>query len=133
MQKVKLYFTRAGRTDDVIQIFDDETHNDMFRVVYTPAEYIKTSNEFYGSTSTVMDYISSVLKSMCYDNDPFDYLQISTAIHPSVMYSIADVSDPKTRYQIEDLIEQATKEIVGEVKLKRNVRTPFLSPLNANA
>ena len=125
MQKVKLFFCRSGMQDDIIQFFDDETHADMVRVVYTPQEHTEKSNEFYLTRRAALLYASQVLKSMAYDNDPFEYVQIQTAIHPSVMYPIGDISG-QARYLLEDMIEQSLSTNVDEIKLKRTVRAPRL-------
>jgi hypothetical protein len=124
MLKVKLFFTRRQGADDIIQIYDDDTYFEMAQVVYTPGDHTKKSNSFYLPRADVLKYVSTMFKSMQTDNDPFDYVQIQSAIHPSVMVSVADVSERQTRYQLEDMVEQALYANVEEIKLKRNVRTP---------
>jgi hypothetical protein len=124
MLKVKLFFTRREGPDDILQVYDDETYFEMANVVYTPGDHSKKSNSFYTSRGSVLDYISTIFKSMETDADPFEFVQIQTAIHPSVMVSVADVSDRQTRYRLEDMVEQALYANVEAIKLKRNVRTP---------
>ena len=124
MIKVKLYFTRTAGTDDILQIFETEEYFDMAKVVYTPGDHAKKSNVFYLSRTDVLTYVSTIFKSMDNDTDPFEYVQIESAIHPSVMIPIADLAERQTRWQLEDMIEQALYANVEEIKLKRNVRTP---------
>lgn len=125
MQKVKLFFCRSGMQDDIIQFFDDETHEDMVRIVYTPQEHTEKSNEFYLTRRAALMYVSQILKSMAYDNDPFEFVQLQTVIQPSVILPVSDVSG-EARYLLEDMIEQALSANVDEIKLKRTVRAPRL-------
>ena len=124
MLKAKLYFTRRQGTDDIVQIYDDELYFEMTRVVYTPGEHTKKSNEFSLTRQQALSYVSTILRSMQTDTDPFEYVQVSTAIHPSVIYSVADVSEASTRFLIEDMVYDALKANVEEIKLKRTVRSP---------
>lgn len=124
MLKVKLYFTRTAGADDVLQIFDTKEYFEMTRVVYTPGDHTKKSNAFYLSRTDVLTYVSTILKSMDNDTDPFEYVQIESAIHPSVMLHVGDLADRDTRWRLEDMVEQALYANVEEIKLKRTVRTP---------
>lgn len=124
MIKVKLYFTRTAGADDILQIFETEEYFDMAKIVYTPGDHAKKSNVFYMSRGDVLRYVSTIFKSMDNDTDPFEYVQIESAIHPSVMIPIVDLAERETRWQLEDMVEQALYANVEEIKLKRNVRTP---------
>jgi hypothetical protein len=124
MQKAKLFFCRDGATDDIIQFFDDDVYTQMVRIVYTPQEHTEKSNEFYLTRSATLLYVSQILKSMEHDNDPFEFVQLQTALHPSVIYPVEDLSEPSVRHLIEDMLEQALSAEVAEVKLKRTVRSP---------
>ena len=124
MQKVKLYFTRRTGSDDIIQMYDDETHVDMVRLVYTPGDHTKRSHEFYMTSRDVLSYVRNILNAMNNDVDPFEFVQIQTAIHPSIMFSAMDIGCRRTQDVLDDMIFQAIRVNVEEVKLKRNVRTP---------
>jgi len=124
MQKVKLFFTRRAGSDDIVQIYDDDTHVDMVRVVYTPGDHTKRSHEFHMTTRDVLSYVGNILKAMNNDVDPFEFVQIQTAIHPSIMFSAMDVGCRRIQDVLDDMIFQAIRVNVEEVKLKRNVRTP---------
>lgn len=124
MQKVKIYFTRRNGSDDIIQMYDDETHVDMVRLVYTPGDHTKRSHEFHLTSRDVLSYVGNILKAMNNDVDPFEFVQIQTAIHPSIMFSAMDVGCRRVQDVLDDMIFQAIRVNVEEVKLKRNVRTP---------
>ena len=124
MLKVKLFFTRRNGDDDIVQMYDDETHVDMVRVVYTPGDHTKKSNVFHLTTRDVLSYVDNILRAMGNDVDPFEFVQIQTAIHPSIMFSAMDVGCRRIQDVLDDMIFQAIRVNVEEVKLKRNVRTP---------
>jgi hypothetical protein len=124
MQKVKLYFTRRAGADDIIQMYDDETHVDMVRLVYTPGDHTKRSHAFHLTSRDALSYVTDILKAMHNDIDPFEYVQIQTAIHPSILFSAMDVGSRRVQDVVEDMIYQALRVNVEEVKLKRTVRTP---------
>jgi hypothetical protein len=124
MQKAKLYFTRRRGADDIIQMYDDETHVDMVRVVYTPGDHTKKSNEFYMTSRDVLSYVRNILHAMNNDVDPFEHVQIQTAIHPSILFSAMDVGCRRVQDVFDEMLFQSLRVNVAEVKLKRTVRTP---------
>ena len=124
MLKVKLFFTRRNGDDDIVQMYDDETHVDMVRVVYTPGDHTKKSNVFHLTTRDVLSYVDNIFKAMGNDVDPFEFVQIQTAIHPSIMFSAMDVHSRRIQDTLDDMIFQAIRVNVEEIKLKRTVRTP---------
>ena len=124
MLKVKLFFTRRNGDDDIVQMYDDETHVDMVRVVYTPGDHTKKSNVFHLTTRDVLSYVDNIFKAMNNDVDPFEFMQIQTAIHPSIMFSAMDLSSRRIQDTLDDMIFQAIRVNVEEIKLKRTVRTP---------
>lgn len=124
MLKTKLFFTRRNGADDILQLFDDETYFEMVRIVYTPGDHLKKSNEFWLTRRDTLTYVSRILKSLESDNDPYEYVQVQTAIHPSVMYPVVALEDSRTRYLVEDMIAEAVHANVTQINLKRTVRTP---------
>jgi hypothetical protein len=112
MLKATLYIQRTdGRgpsSDDTIQIFEDETHHDMARVVYSTPELAKNA-EFYLPTSKAILYIRDTLKTLRHDTQPFESVQVTTRIHPSVLYHVSDLDDYEVRHLIEDTIETAIR------------------------
>jgi hypothetical protein len=124
MLKVKLFFTRTRGADDIVQIYDDESYVDMARIVYTPGDHTKKSNVFHMTTKDVLSYVENILDSMEHDTDPFEFMQIQTAIHPSVMFSAMDLSRARVQGLLDNMIFQALRVNVEEMKLKRTVRTP---------
>lgn len=108
--KVLLFIQKrnaSSDSDDVISIFEIPEYAEMFRIVFKPGEYKDRRNQFYMSRRLLQDYISDTLKSLYADSDPFEYVQVSTAQHPSVLYHISDLENRETRHMIEDMVMAA--------------------------
>ena len=119
MIKTTLRFLRNGETedrDDVINIYSVASSSDLFRVLYVPGD--SASHYRYESQMTrsgVLDYVSDILKSMRYDIDPFDRIQVSTDLHPSVMYAVADMDNTIVRKNLENIVYTSLRSRVVRV------------------
>jgi hypothetical protein len=108
MQRVTIRFVRDGsdeREDDVIRIFDTDC-NDLFRVTFQAAE-MKKGNQFFSTRHYALQYISEVLHTLAHDTDPFESLQVETAIHPAILYHISDFDEQHIRRLVEDTVDSA--------------------------
>lgn len=101
--------------DDLIRIYDVNGASGILRVVFTTPD-LRKSRQFYMGQQVVMDYILDVLKSLQYDAVPFEFVQVSTTMHPSVVYHVSDLDVASVRHVIEDLVYTAIKTPVAEVK-----------------
>jgi hypothetical protein len=94
--------------DDTITISAVEDSRAVFEVVYSTPDW-KVPRTFTTRDLNVLDYIEDTLKSLSYDVDPFQAVQLYTSVHPSVMYHIADMSDPAIRRLILNQIRDAMR------------------------
>lgn len=120
--KVTLFIQKRGATskdDDIIRIYETPDFTEMFRVVYKPGEFKERQNQFYMPRHVLQHYISDLMKSLNADADPFEYIQVTTAQHPSVLYHISDLDNRGTRYMIEDMIMEAVRIPIEAVKISR--------------
>lgn len=115
MLKATIYLQRkTGEGDDILKIYEDELYVEMYRLVYEAPD-IRKKNQFYLSRHLVGNYISDFLTSLRDDSDPFEYIQLSTVIHPTVLYHISDLERPATRHLIDDMITMAMRTPVEKV------------------
>lgn len=121
MLKATIHFVNKENRDDILRIFDDDAHEDMYRVVYTPND-CDGVNEFFLTYRDLQDYISTILKSLENDTDPFEYVQLMTPIHPSVMYHTSDLEERDTRWHLEDMIFLACRKAIWRRGVKRTIR-----------
>lgn len=123
--KATIRFQRNGNpeSDDILRIYDDDEFYEMQRVEYKPAEYPSRQNQFYLEQTRTIEYISDVLKSLTYDVDPFEYIQIDTAMHPPIVYHVAELDSKQTRWLIEDMLAAAIRRPVRTIKVKTDAPT----------
>ena len=119
MLKATIYIqrknTRGPEDDDVIRMYEDDEYCEMIRITYSSPE-MKKDNTFYLPISRTMRYLSDTLKTFRHDADPFEHVQVTTAIHPSVLYHVSDLDCRETRWLIEDMVEAALTRPVLRTK-----------------
>jgi len=119
MLKATIYIQRknssGAETDDKILFYDDSDYHEMVRVVYSSPE-LRKDNAFYLTVPRAMGYLDDVLKTFRHDADPFEYVQVSTQIHPSVLYHVADLDCCSVRHLIVDTVEAAVTRPLQKVK-----------------
>ena len=119
MLKATLYIqrttSRSSEDDDIIRMYDDDEYRDMIRIVYSTPE-LKKGFEFYMTVPQTLQYLSDTLKTLSHDAQPFEHVQVSTSLHPSVLYHVSDLDCCQTRHLIEDTVETALRRPLFRVK-----------------
>lgn len=118
MNKCTVRFLRNRTTsdeDDVLRVFEDTDFEEMLRVTFHPAGQ-KRMAEFYLSREGVLNYISTILKTMSYDTAPFHEVQVDTVLHPSILYHTSDLSTREVRNMVVDTIDDALRRTVEMVR-----------------
>jgi len=117
--RVTIFLTRknddATTKDDIISISKRADNCVAFTIKYRPGDGSQTRIFYLGETDT-MTYLSSIFKSLDYDTDPFDKVQVTTAIHPSIIYDVPVLADDDIRYRVEDMILTAMRAQVAYVE-----------------
>ena len=99
MRNLRILFTRKNRGsthDDTIDITVVKGCPEMFSVAYMSPEFVK-ERRFKASYSSTLQYVEDILASLQYDTEPFELVQIMTAIHPTVLFHVADLWNPDIR------------------------------------
>lgn len=122
MSKAILHFINKNNQDDILRIFDDDKYVDMYRVTFKAHDAPGVS-EMFLSYHDLQDYISTILKSLERDNDPFEYVQVITPVHPSVIYHVCELEDRETRWHVEDMVFLACRKQIWNRGAKRNIQT----------
>lgn len=112
MLKATFYIQRTeggSSSDDIVRMYEDE--HELIRIVYSSPEFGgKKGRKMYVSMTKAIDYLGDLMKSLTYDNQPFEFFQVSTAIHPSVLYHISDLETPEVRHIIQDMTEMTLRQ-----------------------
>lgn len=111
MQKVSFFLTRTGKGashDDRIYVYETEDSRDLFRVVYRTPDY-SHKKVFITSEHRVIDYIEDILTSLRRDSDPFEFIQVDTVIHPSILFHVVDLDDKDVMELILGMVRSAMR------------------------
>jgi hypothetical protein len=118
MYTIVLRLTRTkepeASNDDKIIVQHNTTYPNLFDVTYTTPE-LKVARKFTADESDVMDFFSDTLRGVQTDTDPFGYVQICTAIHPSFIFKVREF-DCEIRCNIMNMIRFALR---ADVRQKR--------------
>ncbi len=96
-----LFILKDGKRDDVIRFWPAPHLIEHYIVEFTPSDLTKSKYKFSLNQQELKLYIQSLLDLLRYDNEPFDDIQLTTKMIPSVIFSIADLD----RTHIRGLIE----------------------------
>ena len=108
MSLVTIFLTQNDAKDDIIRISRDDEYRSMYVIDYQ-ANDVSKMRKFYLGENDTMNYLSDVFKSLDLDTAPFVNVQVSTAIHPTIMYSVADLGCHCIRHQVEDMIHMVLR------------------------
>lgn len=119
MLKVTIHVQRKDSTsaeqDDIIRFYEDDEYRDTVLITYSTPD-LRKAVSFYLPIPKAVQYLSDTLKTFRHDADPFEYVQVSTQIHPSVLYHVSDLDCADVRYLIEDTVETALRRPIFRVK-----------------
>lgn len=112
MRLLKLHFTRpdaAPADDDVIIFSTIPSMPDLIRVTVQyaatgTAEHAGFSRSFVLTRAAAYDYTMTAVGSMIRDDDPYDKLQISSVMFPSVLYRVDSLDEWDVRTSIQDIV-----------------------------
>ena len=114
MNRATLLFTRKGRgpaSDDRIQIRSLRNSYNIFKVTYHTPE-LRMDRSFYTSFEGAMNYVEDVLRSMRHDSDPFEHVQIYTAVHPSTLFHVSSLDEEEPYNIILNMIRDVLRHQV---------------------
>ena len=111
MRLLTLYLTRLDRDrDDDDEVIFTTIPNlpDMIKVTAKFAAVGTTARSSFSNSLTLTrsaayDYVMSLVGSLIKDDDPFDKVQVSSAIFPSVIYRVEDLEEWTVRTAIQDI------------------------------
>lgn len=99
------------REDDVIHMYDDPDFEEMVRITFRSER--DPRREFFLDVRRAVNYVSTILRTLTHDVVPFERVQVTTMIHPAVLYHVSDLNDGATRCLIEDTVESALRRPVS--------------------
>lgn len=111
MYRIRFLLTRmdgGSSNDDKILVETVEDETDIFRVIYSTPEYSRKKT-FLATKARVLDYLEDIVYSLWRDTDPFSHIQVTTSIHPCVMYQVPDLYEKDVRDLILNMCKDALR------------------------
>ena len=111
MIRATILITKKNMTsshDDKITIRQSDESCDLYTVVYHTPD-VRSDRQFTTTEARVQQYLEDVLDSLVCDTDPFEHVQVYTAIHPSVIYHVSDLESTVMRRRILNQIRDALR------------------------
>lgn len=97
-----------NQPDDIIYIrSSSELHRNRLMVTFRPGDSGCAKTSFFMPGYRVLDYVDDILQSLRRDADPFEEVQITTRIHPAVLFHVSQLDDRDTRHLILGMLETA--------------------------
>jgi len=92
-----LHFIYADRKekDDILRVFRSTFDTDYFNVTFTTTGNDGDSRAYstYMTESRVLRHIDTIMDSLRLDQVPFEEVQVTTPIHPIVMYHVSQLDN----------------------------------------
>lgn len=108
MRMAILFLQKARQKDDIVQFDRVQSDPDRIRVTYRDGTARRRGTyQFYIAREAVNDYVSDLLFGLRHDAEPFEYVQVMTAITPSILYHVADLDDADIRSNIRTTVAAA--------------------------
>jgi hypothetical protein len=94
MLNATFHFIRTNEPDEVLKIF--KIDDDTFRCVFQPGD-IRASYSFRLTRYVLLRYLTTTLQAVINDDvDPYEQVQLSTMIHPRILFHVIDLEKEET-------------------------------------
>ena len=91
MNVFTLHFIRKDDEDEVLKVY--KRNNDHFKCCFFPAG-LRSSFTFNLTKNMLIEYIRGTLRMVAEDDmDPYDKVQVTTNIHPRILFHVSDIID----------------------------------------
>lgn len=112
---IRLLTSGKGPRDDEVINFREVEYEDggrMFDVTYSSPD-LKLTRSFVGPEYKVLQYLEDILSSVRHDTQPFEHIQVSTAIHPPILYHAMDMDDSDIRHLILNMVRDSLRTTIS--------------------
>jgi hypothetical protein len=106
MYLLAIHVTRNGvhNDDDVITFTTDSNYPDVVEITAKYKTPAKSAYVFTLPRGRCMHYASTLIGALVDDIEPFEHVQISSAMFPAVMYDVRDLSKDSIVESINEML-----------------------------
>jgi hypothetical protein len=110
-----LHFIRSGEKDEILRIF--RRNNDCFKCVFQPSD-VKSAFSFHLNRDMLIDYVTGTIEMVvCDDVDPYEQVQVSTMIHPRILFHVSDLEREEVRSRMWDMLRMSWNQTLVKNEL----------------
>lgn len=122
-----IHFIQEREPDEILKVY--KLANDMFKCDFYPSD-VNYRYTFKLNRSFLLDYIGGTLEMVAHDDmDPYEQVQITTFIHPRILFHVADLSKPGTYQRMLRMLTMTMNTPI----LKNGLSTTRPSTTNAHS
>lgn len=126
--KATIHFTRRNNLPDDILHIDSTDIQNLYHLIFKPKEFARVRNEFYMNANELLTYIRNLLSTLEHDTDPYENVQLTTAIHPAILFHVGDMDKYEVRDKFETLLKTALRTFVKRTVIPITPVSPPCSP-----
>ena len=94
MHSVTFHFIRNNEPDEILKVF--KVGSNLYKCAFIPGN-VKSSYSFKVTKSQLLDYVDTMLRAVVKDDvDPYEQVQVSTMIHPRILFHVSDMTSLQT-------------------------------------
>lgn len=118
MLTTTLHFIKEGERDEILKIF--MRNSDCFKCVFQPSD-IRSTFTFHLNRTMLTEYLLGTIKMVSEDDvDPYDQVQVSTMIHPRILFHVSDLSKDEVSDRMWDMIIMSWNSTITKNGLSSN-------------
>jgi len=101
-----LHITRGSdhASDDTITFQTDSAYPDVVEITSTFGDSKKLSYKYTLPRSRCPHYARTIVRALVDDVEPFDRLQVNSAMFPAVMYNVEDLGQTRVMDAIDEMV-----------------------------
>jgi hypothetical protein len=97
-----LHFIKNDEPDEILRIY--RKNYDSFKCVFQPGD-IRSTFTFYLTREAMNEYINETIQMVAEDDvDPYEQVQVSTMIHPRILFHVSDLTKAEVRERVWGMI-----------------------------
>lgn len=97
-----LHFIKQGESDEILRIY--KRNNDHFKCVFQPGD-IRSTFTFVVNRKMLTDYLLGTIRAVAEDDvAPYDEVQLSTMIHPRILFHVSELAKEDVSDRLWDMI-----------------------------
>lgn len=120
MLTTTIHFIKDGEPDEILKIF--MRNSDSFKCIFQPAD-LRSTYTFHLNREMLTEYLLGTIRMVAQDDvDPYDQVQVSTMIHPRILFHVSELSKEEVSDRMWDMIIMSWNSTITKNGLSNTTR-----------